>query len=58
MGQEMSFIDDQERDAAAFAVLGGDQRGGLGGEGGAAVGRPPSAVTTWCGVFPLLWTPN
>src|SRR5260370_1077095 len=40
MGQEMSFVDDQERDAAALAVLGGEQGGGLGGEGGGAVGGP------------------
>ena len=36
----MGLVDDQQRDAAALAVLGGDQGGGLGGQGGAAVGGP------------------
>ena len=40
MAQEVRLVDDQQRDTAALAVLGGDQAGGLGGEGGAAVGGP------------------
>ena len=38
--EQVGFVDNQQRDAAALAVLGGDQRGGLGGQGGAAVGGP------------------
>src|SRR5271166_1249077 len=37
---QVRLVDDQQRDAAALAVLGGDQPGGLGGQGGAAVGGP------------------
>ena len=40
MRQEMSLVDDQCRDPAALAVLGGEQAGGLGGERRAAVGGP------------------
>src|SRR6266581_9584891 len=40
VAEQVRLVDDQERDAAALAVLGGDEGGGLGGEGGAAVGGP------------------
>src|SRR5215471_17368965 len=36
----MSLVDCQDGDPAALAVLGGEQVGGLGGEGGGAVGGP------------------
>ena len=39
VAEQVRLVDDQERDTAALAVLGGDQAGGLGGERGAAVGR-------------------
>jgi hypothetical protein len=40
VAQEVGLVDDQQRDAAALAVLGGGQGGGLGGQGGGAVGGP------------------
>jgi len=36
----MSLVEGQDRDPAALAVFGGEQPGGLGGEGGGAVGGP------------------
>jgi hypothetical protein len=40
VAEKVGFVQDQQGDPAAFAVLGGDQAGGLGGEGGGAVGGP------------------
>jgi hypothetical protein len=38
--EEVGFVDDQDGGAAAFGLLGGEQAGGLGGQGGCAVGGP------------------
>lgn len=38
VGEQVGLVDDQDGDAAAFGVLGGEQVAGLGGQGGAAVG--------------------
>ena len=47
--EQVGFVDDQDRGAAAFVALGGEGVAGLDGEGGGAVaGWPPRAVTTWC----------
>ena len=41
-------VDRSARGPAALGGLGGEQVGGLGGQGGVVeAGRPPSAVTTW-----------
>ena len=45
--EQVGFVDDQDGGAAAFGVLGGEQRRRPGGQGGGvdAAGLPPRAVT-------------